>query len=114
MAEPKIVSSITGLGDYLIIAGGESEDGMTNLVEIYRHPTLIHVPGDYATIQEAINVASYNDTILVADEPIMKISTSSANQYSLRVNSSWTATPTISTILSLTAASLRIRISVRL
>jgi len=68
MAEPKVVASITGFGDSLIIAGGEREDGMTDLVEIYRHPTLIHVPGDYATIQEAINEASYNDTVLVADD----------------------------------------------
>jgi hypothetical protein len=66
MAEPKIVASITGLGDYLIIAGGEREDGMTDLVEIYHHPTLIHVPGEYSTIQEGINAASYNDTVLVA------------------------------------------------
>ena len=66
LQEPRVEHSVVGVGDYLVVAGGKNNSGMLSSVEIYRHPTLIHVPGDYATIQEGINEASYNDTVLVA------------------------------------------------
>jgi hypothetical protein len=68
LQEPRVDHSVMGVGDYLVVAGGKNNSGMLSSVEIYHHPTLIHVPGDYATIQEAINEASSNDTVLVADD----------------------------------------------
>ncbi len=66
LLEPRAEHSVVGVGDYLVVAGGKNNAGQLSSVEIYRHPTLIHVPGDYATIQEGINAASYKDTVLVA------------------------------------------------
>ena len=68
LLEPRDEHSVLGVGDYLVVAGGKNNSGQLSSVEIYHHPTLIHVPGDYATIQEAINEASHYDTVLVAED----------------------------------------------
>jgi len=67
LQEPRVDHSVLGVGDYLVVAGGKNDGGLLSSVEIYHHPTLIHVPADYSTIQDGINEASYNDTVLVAE-----------------------------------------------
>ena len=60
--------SVAGLQDHFIVAGGYSPglDVLVDKVEIYS-PTLIHVPADYPKIQLAIDAASNDDTVLVAE-----------------------------------------------
>ncbi len=58
------------VGDYFLVAGGSCDAGMLSSVEILYAPYvphIIHVPGDYPTIQAGINAAHDNDTVLVAD-----------------------------------------------
>ena len=69
LLEPRAEHSVLGFGDYLSYRRRRKRFRQCNhRLKYYHHPTLIHVPGDYATIQEAINEASYNDTVLVAED----------------------------------------------
>jgi hypothetical protein len=68
LSQPLMNHSVVEIGGYLIVAGGENEAGdYVSQVEIYHDPTVITVPGNYASIQEAINAASDGDTVLVYD-----------------------------------------------
>ncbi len=56
--------------DYFLVAGGTGASGLLSSVEILYVPYvphIIHVPGDYPTIQQAIDAAQNGDTVLVAD-----------------------------------------------
>jgi len=70
LQEPRVDHSVLGVGNYLVVAGGKNDSGILSSVEIY-HPTppdnIIHVPGDYPTIQAGINASSDGDTVLVAE-----------------------------------------------
>jgi hypothetical protein len=62
--------SVQGVGNYLVVAGGKNNDGLLSSAEIYYDAppgNIIHVPGDYATIQEGIIAAEDGDTVLVAE-----------------------------------------------
>ena len=62
--------AIASIGDYLVIAGGENENGVMDLVQVFYDPpqsNIIHIPGDYPTIQQGIDAATSGDTVLVSD-----------------------------------------------
>ncbi len=65
--KPLASHSVLGVGNNLVVAGGETALGLTEMVQIFTDQTIIHVPGDYPTIQEGINAASEGDTVLVAE-----------------------------------------------
>ncbi len=68
LSQPLINHSVLGIGGYLIVAGGENDiEEYYSRIEVYHDPTLIHVPADYSSIQEAINSSSDGDTVLVDD-----------------------------------------------
>ena len=58
--------SVVGINGYLIIAGGEDQEGFYRSdIQVFHDPTFFEVPEDYASIQEAIIAASDGDTVLV-------------------------------------------------
>ena len=58
-------------GDYFLVAGGTAISGLLSSVEVLYVPYvphIIHIPGDFPTIQQGIDAAQNSDTVLVADD----------------------------------------------
>ncbi len=63
----RVEHTVTGVGNNLVVAGGVNATGnYVKTVEIYHDP-IIRVPVTYPTIQQAIDAASYGDTVLVSE-----------------------------------------------
>jgi len=69
LATPRTSQGVVA-GNYFMVAGGTGQSGLLSSVEVLYVPYvphIIHVPGDFSTIQDAIDAAGEGDTVLVAD-----------------------------------------------
>ncbi len=79
--EPNATGSVSL--DYALVADGEMVTGSTGPTTVYEPP--LTVPGDAATIQEAVNVAPPGTTIVVGDGEYGPVNVRNAGNYGLTI-----------------------------